>query len=203
MIKNMEDLKNIQIVCRNQKQVKNCLNYLKQLGFDVDYYDCENCLTVLYDTSFDGFLTSYELEEKYVEFYNKEFVKTLQKFIKEKEIKKEKVEDFEVAEDGRIIKINDYKSEKKIFVACEYGSNDNQGNTICLLSQKFIDYVLKYGLAYATTEARDRAMFKLEIEIKLKNIAEKLNNGQKINWEDKNQNKYEIFYNFNNGGLYG
>ena len=31
MIKNIEQLKNIQIVCRNQEQVKDCLNYLKQL----------------------------------------------------------------------------------------------------------------------------------------------------------------------------
>ena len=36
MIKNIEDLKNIQIVCRNQEQVKNCLNYLEQLGFGVE-----------------------------------------------------------------------------------------------------------------------------------------------------------------------
>lgn len=96
MIKNIKDLKKIQIVCRNQNQVKDCLKYLKQLGFDVNYYDCENYLIVLYDTSFDGFLTSYELEKKYIEFYNKELVKTLQKFIKQKEEKeKEKEEKIE------------------------------------------------------------------------------------------------------------
>ena len=48
-----------------------------------------------------------------IEFYNKELVKTLQKFIKEKE-KQEKVKDFKVAEDGRIIKINNYSSEQTI-----------------------------------------------------------------------------------------
>ena len=36
MIKNIEELKKIQIVCRNQEQVKDCLNYLKQLGFRVE-----------------------------------------------------------------------------------------------------------------------------------------------------------------------
>ena len=192
MIKNIEELKNIQIVCRNQEQVKNCLNYLKQLGFDVDYYDCENYLIVFYDTSFDGFLTSYELEKKFIKFYNKELVKTLQKFIKQKE-EKEKLKDYEVARDGRIIKINNKKSEKKIFVTDEYFDG---GKTICLLSQKYIDYVLKYGLAYATIEARDKAMFKLEIETKLKDIAETINAGRKIDWEDRDQNKYEIYYDY-------
>lgn len=198
MIKNIEELKNIQIVCRNREQVKNCLNYLEQLGFDIDdfsayYYDGYNI--IFWEERNKRFIISNKLKENLkIEFYNKKFIKTLQKFKKQKE-EKEKLKDHEVASDGRVIKINNKQSEKKIFVAYEYESC-NEGNTICLLSQKYIDYVLKYGLAYATKEARDKAMFKLEIETKLKNIAERLNKGQKIDWENERQPKFNINYNF-------
>lgn len=39
-------------------------------------------------------------------------------------------------------------------------------------------------------------MFKLEIKTKLENIAERLNAGRKIDWENKEQNKYEICYDY-------
>lgn len=38
-------------------------------------------------------------------------------------------------------------------------------------------------------------MFKAKIETKLKNIAERLNAGRKIDWEDENQSKFIILYN--------
>ena len=95
-------------------------------------------------------------------------VKTLQKFIKEKK-GKQKLPDFEVAEDKRITKINDYGSKGKIFIACDW-DNRNQATTLNEVEDftpEFLDYSLKYGFAYATEQARDRAMFKLEIETKL------------------------------------
>lgn len=198
MIKNIEDLKKIQIVCKNQEQVKNCLNYIKQLGLDVDYYDCENYLIVFYDTSFDGFLTSYELEKKYVEFYNKEFVKTLQKFIKEKEEKekKQELQDFEVASDGRITKINNQMSKKQIFLLFfRLSSAINRFSQDCLI--KYVNS----GFVYATEEARDKAMFKSKIETKLKNIAERLNNGRKIYWKNSLQEKFFIYYDYDDEEL--
>ena len=39
-------------------------------------------------------------------------------------------------------------------------------------------------------------MFKIEIETKLKNIAERLNAGRKIDWENTNQIKYYIYYDY-------
>ena len=198
MIKNIEDLKNIQIVCRNQEQVKNCLNHLGQLGFKVSYYGREGFFFIIrYNDELSGFSNYGTLAgDKYIEFYNKELAKTLQKLIKEKEEKeKEKLPDFEVAEDGRIIKINNYSSEQVIYVACDY-NHIREGYEIFNLNPTFLDFTLKYGLLFSTKEARDKAMFKLEIENKLKNIAERLNKGQKIDWEDENQKKYEIYYDY-------
>lgn len=201
MIKNIEELKNIQIVCRNQNQVKNCLNYLEQLGFDVEdftsYYDC--CNIVFWGKCSKKFVFSDILGENLsIEFYNKELVKTLQKFIKEKE--KEKQADFEVAEDKRITKINNYKSKGKVFIACDWDNRKqvSTSNEVEDFTPEFLDYSLKYGLVYATEEARDKAMFKLEIETKLKNIAERLNKGQKIDWKKVKEQKFYIYYNYDN-----
>ena len=85
MIKNIEDLKNIQIVCRNQEQVKNCFNYLEQLGFRVKkkYYKGWNI--IFWGGLHEGNTLN---ENQKIEFYNKELVKTLQKLIKEKKNKR-------------------------------------------------------------------------------------------------------------------
>ena len=188
MIKNIEDLKNIQIVCRNQEQVKNCLNYLEQLGFSVKkkYYKGWNI--IFWGSLNEGFLAYNTLNENQkIEFYNKELAKTLQKFLKEKQ---EKKEDFEVAKDGRIIKVNNWMSEKQIFLIFII---DKIAGSINRFSQDFLIKYVNLGLVYATKEARDKAMFKLEIETKLKNIAERLNAGRKIDWEDENQDKFCIY----------
>lgn len=111
----------------------------------------------------------------------------------EEKKEKEKVEDFEVAEDGRITKINNRDSQQKVYII--YGAEAE----ICNLGA--MDKMINFGLLYATAEARDRAMFKLEIETKLKNIAERLNNGIKIDWEDKKQEKYYIYYDYDDKKL--
>lgn len=198
MIKNIDDLKKCQIVCRNDKDIEDCLNMLEELGFEVRNNDSQYQV-IFYRQYGNLFENDVRLEcgvDTY--FYNKKFIKTLQKFIKQKEGKeKEKQADFEVAEDGRIIKINNYKSREKVFIACEWDYRGRTSwDTIEDFKPEFLDYLLKYGLAFSTKEARDKAMFKLEIETKLKNIAERLNNSRKIDWKDKDQNKYEIYYDY-------
>ncbi len=48
-----------------------------------------------------------------------------------------------------------------------------------------------------TKEAKNRAEEKRKIYIQLKNLAEKLNKGQKIDWDNKKQKKYFIYYDYN------
>ena len=191
MIKNIDNLKKCQIICKNQEQVKNCLNYLEQLGFRVEkkYYKGWNI--IFWGSLYEGFLAYNTLDENQkIEFYNKELVKTLQKFIKEKQ---EKKEDFEVTEDGRIIKVNNWASEKQIFLLF---IRDKVAGAINRFSQDCLIKYVNLGFVYATEQARDKAIFKLEIETKLKNIAERLNAGRKIDWEDEDQSKFIIFYNY-------
>ena len=196
MIKNIEELKKIQIVCKRIDQVEDCYNHLEQLGFKVSYYSREGFFFIIrYKDELSGFSNYGTMAgDKYIEFYNKKLVKTLQKFIKEKE-KQEKVKDFEVAEDGRIIKVNNWMSEKQIFLLF---IRDKAAGTINRFSQDCLIKYVNLGFVYATEQARDKAVFKMEIETKLKNIAERLNAGRKIDWEDTNQEKNYIYYSHTN-----
>lgn len=171
MIKNIKDLKKCQIVCRNKQDVENCLNMLEELGFEVRNND-NQYQVIFYSEHSNLFENDVRLEcgvDTY--FYNKNFIKTLQKIIKEKE-EREKEEDFEVAEDGRIIKVNNWDSDKYLYFLSRW---DNTRVNFTTLNRQDIEYYVNIGLVFASKEARDRALFKLEIETKLKNLAERLN----------------------------
>ena len=192
MIKNIKDLKKIQIVCRRKEEIEDCFNMLEELGFEVRNND-NQYQVIFYREHSDMFENDVRLQCGVVTyFYNKDFIKNLQKLIKEKE-KQEKVKDFEVAEDGRIIKVNNWMSEKQIFLLF---IRDKAAGTINRFSQDCLIKYVNLGFVYATEQARDKAIFKLEIETKLKNIAERLNEGRKIDWEDGVQEKFHIYYNY-------
>ena len=199
MIKNIEDLKKVQIVCRNQKDIEDCLNMVEELGFEVRNND--NQYKVIFYREYSGMYENDVRLECGVEtyFFNKKFIKILQKFIKEKEEQKreekEELKDFEVAEDGRITKINNRESKKDIYFV------DNYNQEYFFSNKENVDYCIDCGLVFATEQARDKAMFKLKIETKLKNIAERLNKGQKIDWEDDSQPKHCIYYGYDDKKL--
>lgn len=189
MIKNKEELKNYNIICINDKEIKECFNLLEKLGFEIDKRLLANfSVFINFNNTQNLFLNAKKLESNFdrnLTFY--EFKKLAKKFLKKE---KEKLEDFEVANDGRITKVNNWKSGKKVFLIFD---NDI---VIDNFKKPFLETNIELGIAYATEEARDKARFKLEIETKLKNIAEKLNNGEKIDWEKGEQQKYYIYYNY-------
>ena len=191
MIKNLEDLKNYNIICTNTDEVKECLDILKKLGFNtyekeinpgqrfVKYY-VNNCF---YSTQ------SVEADYKDINFYN--FKKQTKKFLKEKELP-----DFEVAEDGRIIKINNYRSNKTIYIEGE------EDSVICLIDPYYLRHkVIELGKAFKDLDAKNRAEEKRKIYIQLKNLAERLNNGEKIDWNNIEKDKYYIYYDYANKEL--
>lgn len=98
--------------------------------------------------------------------------------------------DFEVAEDGRITKVNNRESKKNIYFV------DNYNQEYFFSNKENVNDCIDCGLVFATEQARDKAMFKLEIETKLKNISERLNNGRKIDWKNGLQEKFHIYYNY-------
>lgn len=189
-----EEFKNYNIICTNEKEVRECMSILEKLGFDVEkqiLLEKDEIIVkyYLFGNSFAVSVSSYE-GYKNMSFYK--FKKEANKILKEE---KNKLKDIEVASDGRIIKINDEKSKREIFIACDV-EHRKQGIEIRFITPFYLKYILKYGLVYATEEARDKARFKLEIETKLKNIAERLNNREKIDWNNNEQCKYYIYYDF-------
>lgn len=187
MIKNKEEFKNYNIVCINNKEIKECFDLLEKLGFKTDKRLLATfSVFINFNETQNLFLNTKKLEsnfDKNITFY--EFRKLAKKFLKEK-----KLEDFEVASDGRITKINNWESGKKVFLIYSYDEIVND------FTHSFLENCIKLGIAYATEEARDKAMFKLEIETKLKNIAERLNGKEKIDWNKEYQDKYYIGYYF-------
>lgn len=120
--------------------------------------------------------------------YFKILLKDLEKLKKQGDFDKKK--DFEVAEDGRVTEINNWKSEKIIF------NLNRNSDKIDFFYKPILEKSIKIGLYFGNKKKRDIARFKLEIETKLKNIAEKLNNGKKIDWTNNFQFKYFIYYDF-------
>lgn len=192
MIKNKEELKNYNIVCINDKEIKECFDLLGKLGFETDKRLLATfSVFINFNETQNLFLNAKKLESNFdrnLTFY--EFKKLAKKFLKEE--KEKKIEDFEVASDGRITKVNNWESGKKVFLVFGYD------NIVDGFVQSFLENYIKLGLLYATEEARDKAQFKLEIETKLKNIAERLNNGVKIDWDNYDQKKYFIIYDYKN-----
>ena len=182
-----EHLKKIQIVCRNKNDVKKCIKILEQIGLEqVNNIEIDDENLIVAIERDNNINTASTLIKDYtVYFFNKTLIKMLNNIIK-----KEKLEDFEVASDGRIIKINNWNSEKEVFCINGFSANSFFYNT------EYGRIFIELGLLFATEEARDRAKFKMEIEIKLKNIAERLNNKEKIDWDNEYQNKYYIGYYF-------
>lgn len=196
MIKNLEELKEYNIICTNTDEVKECLDILEQLGFKiVETIYCEERI-VKYNNN-DYFYSSDTIETDYKDINFCNFKKQTKKFLKEKEKKaKEELPDFEVAEDGRIIKINNYKSNKIIYIV---GNNDYQ---IYLFTNDFMqNNFIDLGRAFNSEKTKNKAIEKQKIYIKLKNLAERLNNGKKLNWNDIDEDKYYIYYDYANEEL--
>ena len=194
MIKNLEKLKEYNIICTNTDEVKECLEILKKLGFRIgSRVNNDERIVAFFNYIFCSTKT-ITTEYKDINFYN--FKKQTEKFLKEKEKKdketEEELPDFEVASDGRITKINNYRSDKTIYIEGE------EDSVICLIDPHYLRHkVIELGKAFKTLDAKNKAEEKRSIYIKLKNLAERLNNGEKFDWDNKKQKKYFIYYDYN------
>lgn len=184
MIKNLEELKKYNIICTNTDEVEECLEILKKLGFNT--YEKEICCEeriVKYCVN-NCFCSTQNVETDYkdINFYN--FKKQTKKFLKEKELP-----DFEVAEDGRITKINNWDSKEFNFLLQNINLDKND-----------IENLMQLGLIYQN-KFLEKATEKQKIYIQLKNLAERLNNGEKFDWDDIDEDKYYIYYGYVNKEL--
>ena len=199
MIKNLEDLKQYNIICTNTDEVNECLDILKKLGFNT--YEKEICCEeriVKYCVN-NCFCSTQNVKTDYKDINFYQFKKQTKKFLKEieeKEKVKEEVPDFEVASDGRIIKINNFESDKRVYLIEAGDVNCADEEYIYNFKPDFLKNYCKYGLIFSTKEVRDKMLEKQEIYLKLKNLAERLNKEQKNDWNNYNRKKYYIRYDY-------
>ena len=66
----------------------------------------------------------------------------------------------------------------------------------------FANNCYKTGNYFKTEEQAEKMLEKIKIYVKLKRLAEKLNNGQKIDWNNNEQKKYYISFFEGNKKLY-
>lgn len=181
MIKNLEKLKKYNIICTNTDEIKECLDILEKLGFEiVKTIYCEEIIVKYNNNDYFYSTDTIEIDNKNINFY--QFKKYTKKFLKEKE---KQLPDFEVASDGRITKINNWDSKEFNFLLQNINLDKND-----------IENLMQLGLIYQN-KFLEKEREKQEIYIKLKNLAERLNKGQKIDWDNKKQKKYFIYYDYN------
>lgn len=180
MIKNLEELKQYNIICTNTEEVEECLDILEKLGFKTDKEKIYSNSRIVKSIGKDFFSTCIiERDYKDINFY--QFKKQTKKFLKEKE---KQLPDFEVASDGRITKINNWNSENFNFLLQNINLNKND-----------IENLMQLGLIYQN-KFLEKATEKQKIYTQLKNLAERLNNGEKFDWNNSMQRKYCLCYNY-------
>lgn len=182
MIKNLENLKKYNIICTNTDEVEECLDILKKLEFKIgSRVNSDERIVAFFNYIFCS-TKNITTDYKDINFYN--FKKQTKKFLKEKQLP-----DFEVAENGRITKINNWDSKEFNFLLQNINLDKND-----------IENLMQLGLIYQN-KFLEKTIEKQKIYIKLKNLAERLNNGKKFDWNDIDKDKYYIYYDYANKEL--
>jgi len=168
-IKEINDIYKINIICTNTDEVMECKDILEKLGLKTGRVDSRKDRIIVRRVYGDSnFFTNCDVV--YTGFDNISFYD----FKKQTKNLIPVVQDIEYnKEDGRIIEIN--KITKKPIYTIE-------------------NKCIEAGLYFISEEARDKALNKMIIETKLKNIASRLNKG-KLDWNDFSNCKYSIRYN--------
>lgn len=100
--------------------------------------------------------------------------------------------DYECTSEGIITKINNYNSLNKIYIIWSF--EEIRFIHIKEPDKECIDFLMSIGFVATNKEVLEKKLFKMKIEAKLNNIADRLNNFVKIDWNDESQNKYSIYY---------
>ncbi len=197
-IKSIEDFKEYNIICTNTDEVQECLNMLN--NDDRFEWTCKQDRIVAWHEDRFRFFSYSCVRDYYckdINFY--QFKQAYKRLKKEKDKEqKEQLPDFETDDDGRVIKINNWKSRKYVYYMNTIGCNRFiDYKEICKDKEDFfrLEDLIEIGILFDSEENLKKYLFKLEIETKLKNIAHRLNNGEKIDWINDDPPKYCIGFN--------
>ena len=185
------------IKCNNLNEVKDCFNSLHELGFKTDFQDDKDFNFIAWSVS-DVFCNFETVEvTKDINFIKYKLFLELYK----KQIKKNKQLDLVVDKNGEVLKINNFNSDKKLFI---YDTlNKKIWNTCGINSfdQEFWQENLIKLDYYISEEALKKAVKRKEIENKLNLLAFELNGSRDITeeeWEDGSVSKYFLCFDYYN-----
>lgn len=175
---------NTVIKCNNLEEVSECLDMLKNLGFET--FHKENSYELFVAMTFNNIFTNFTsvevcLKNNFISF--KTFQKIYNKQIKEKQ------PDLLVDKNGKVLKVNNNKKMYTIYFFDSFGEYINDTDKIGKALQDSINYVSYY----ISKEACEKALKRKEIENKLRLLAFELNRNREIDWSDY-KDKYYICY---------
>lgn len=180
---------NIIINCNNLEEVKDCLDKLKELGFNVCFNNNKDQLVVNQSRDINSF-------QNYIwtKFYPENFCVNYKTFIKlyNKQIKENTQPNLLVDKNGKILKVNDFKDKAVVYYTnLEDLSIIEEGISCEDLKNKL--YNRDY---FISEEACQKAEKRNIIRRKLEALAFELNGNKDINWDNTKWKNY-IYYDNN------
>lgn len=199
-IQSKRDLENYNIICTTTEDVEECLNMLNTEEQNRDIIN-DNYERIVYYSKYSNkyILSPGAQMDNDISFYH---FKKVYNRLKKQEKEKQKLPDFEADVDGRIIKINNYDSEKEIYYCLPDKKGLIESEQIKKITPEGLDNCLEYGLLFDSEKNILNHLFKMKIRTKIKNIAFELNNKKKLEKNDKIQFVYYIKCDYNLKDVY-
>lgn len=199
-IQSKKDLENYNIICTTTEDVEECLNMLNTEEQNRDIINDNYERIVYYSKHSNKYILSPGAQmDNDISFYH---FKKVYNRLKKQEKEKQKLPDFEVDVDGRIIKINNYDSEKEVYYYTPERLDLVNHAAINEFKLQGLDNCLEYGSLFASEQSLLNHLFKMKIRTKIKNIAFELNNKKKLEKNDKIQFVYYIKCDYNLKDVY-
>lgn len=146
-----EELKNYNVLCSNSQEVKECLIYLRKIGFETQNIKQNlpnNHIIVRYSNIFcaTNILSEDKVNISYLSFKSLIFT-----------IIEEEKEDFITNDKGQIIDITNYESNKRIcYLNFDYNFDFIEFNYIGDMSPRHLDYLKDVGILFDTKENAEK-----------------------------------------------
>lgn len=168
LIKDIQDIKNFNIICSNMQEIKECLSIINNLGLTVNK-NFEKYTTLPWSKFIVVHQSCcFEYFDAYTEVFN--VLKNISFYDFKKETKKflKPVEDIEYdKKTGRVIKINNYKCNNSIYIVSDGFFRSTK--RIKEYARDYLDFIVYIGLAYISQECCAKAEHKMIRETEINN----------------------------------
>ena len=195
-IKSIEDFKEYNIICTTTEEVKECLEILNTREETKNPVVYKEERIVVYNKYYGKYVSriSAKDDKNDISFYH--LKKAYNRLKKQQEQEEQKLPDFETDENGRVIKINNWNSDKALYFLNLTFIDNCEKIYVKKKGKDYIENIINLGLCFISKEALDNYLKYLTIHTQLKNLANRLNNGENIGWNNFIQCKFCLTYNY-------